>query len=106
MLKNELCTAQGDDAENDYYDLNALAEAVGKEFIATGADLFLALDNEDTPYATGAERPDQAEVQAEEKAAYGIIAKNWLYFLTQKIKIPVDKAAPLCYKYFKPMKRK
>lgn len=55
----------GDDAANDYYDLTTLTEAVGKEFIATGADLLLSLDGEDTPYA---EQSDviQADNQAEE----------------------------------------
>lgn len=55
----------GDDAANDYYDLTTLTEAVGKEFIATGADLLLSLDGEDTPYA---EQSDviRADNQAEE----------------------------------------
>ena len=73
----------GDDAENDYYDLTALAEAAGKEFIATGADLFLALDNKDTPYTeqNGLIKP---EVQAEEKPLMDYCQKTDCTFLTQK----------------------
>ena len=72
----------GDDAENDYYDLNALAEAAGKEFIATGADLFLALDNEDTPYTeqNGLIKP---EVQAEEKPLMDYCQKLIVLFDTE-----------------------
>lgn len=72
----------GDDAENDYYDLNALAEAAGKEFIATGADLFLALDNEDTLYTeqNGLIKP---EVQAEEKPLMDYCQKLIVLFDTE-----------------------
>lgn len=72
----------GDDAENDYYDLTALAEAAGKEFIATGADLFLALDNEDTPYTeqNGLIKP---EVQAEEKPLMDYCQKLIVLFDTE-----------------------
>ena len=64
----------GDDAENDYYDLTALAEAAGKRFIATGADLFLALDNKDTPYTeqNGLIKPKCRP----KKSRLWIIAKN------------------------------
>ena len=72
----------GDDAENDYYDLTALAEAAGKEFIATGADLFLALDNKDTPYTeqNGLIKP---EVQAEEKPLMDYCQKLIVLFDTE-----------------------
>ncbi len=72
----------GDEAEDDYYDLTALAEAAGKEFIATGADLFLALDNEDTPYTeqNGLIKP---EVQAEEKPLMDYCQKLIVLFDTE-----------------------
>ena len=72
----------GDDAENDYYDLTALAEAAGKEFIATGADVFLALDNKDTPYTeqNGLIKP---EVQAEEKPLMDYCQKLIVLFDTE-----------------------
>ena len=75
----------GDDAENDYYDLTALAEAAGKEFIATGADLFLAPGQRGHPLHR-AERPDQARSAGRRKAAYGYCQKL-IVLLTQKIKI-------------------
>ena len=55
---------------------------LGKEFIATGADLFLALDNEDTPYTeqNGLIKP---EVQAEEKPLMDYCQKLIVLFDTE-----------------------